>query len=411
MEISLLQPETRQFNMSDYKEIKNCYACGSSYLHKFCSLGDQPLANNLKDNVDQPDELYPLEVNVCMDCYHSQLTIAVDRESLYKHYLYVSGTSNTLVKEFDLVAEKIHSENPGPGRSVLDIACNDGTFLKAFRPYQWELHGIDPAENIVTAIKDEDLKVVNDFFPSNKIHQQYDVITCFNVVAHIPNPLEFMLNCKSLLNPDGTLYIQTSQKNMIINGEFDTIYHEHHSFFNINSMNKLCERAGLSLTDVEFRPVHGTSYLFKIKHLPNSDEIVLDKRINKVKDLILNEIDLLDPETYEQFNVKVMQNKNRLVDAINNCDLTVVGYGAAAKGVVMSNYFGLHHKYIVDENPLKIGKVIGGVNIPVVAPEVLATEQQDLLIVVYAWNFYDEIKSKIQKLRPNNNDIIIRSME
>jgi ribosomal protein L18E len=77
----------------------------------------------------------------------------------------------------------------------------------------------------------------------------------------------------------------------------------------------------------------------------------------------------------------------------------------------MSNYFGLHHKYIVDENPLKIGKVIGGVNIPVVAPEVLATEQQDLLIVVYAWNFYDEIKSKIQKLRPNNNDIIIRSME
>lgn len=396
--------------MNNYVEIENCYACGSSLLYKFCSLGEQPLANNLKETVDQPDELYPLEVNVCMECYHSQLTVAVDREALYKHYLYVSGTSNTLVKEFEEVAAKIHAENPGPGRSVLDIACNDGTFLKAFRPYNWEMHGIDPAQNIVENIKEEDLKVICDFFPSDKIQQQYDVITCFNVVAHIPNPLEFIQQCKKLLKPEGTLYIQTSQKNMILNGEFDTIYHEHHSFFNINSMNKLCERAGLSLSNVEFRPVHGTSYLFKIKHLPNPGEIVLDKRAAIINNLINDEIDVLDPETYEIFYNKVINNKNRLTEIINNSKIPVVGYGAAAKGVVMSNYFNLQHKYIVDENPLKIGKVIGGVNIPIVSPDVLASEQSDLLIVVYAWNFYDEIKSKIQKLRPNNKDVIIKSM-
>lgn len=389
--------------MSNYIEVKTCYACGSDLLHKFCSLGEQPLANNLKNNVDERDDLYPLDVNVCMNCYHSQLTIAVDREALYKHYLYVSGTSNTLVKEFDEVAALICSEHPGPGRSILDIACNDGTFLKAFRPYNWELHGIDPAQNIVENITDEDLKVVCDFFPSEKIQQQYDVITCFNVVAHIPNPLEFIQQCKKLLKPNGTLYIQTSQKNMILNGEFDTIYHEHHSFFNINSMNELCKRAGLFLNNVNFRPVHGTSYLFKIKHTP-VESFLIDA-------LIDNERDLLEPEVYEQFNSKVRQNKSRLTEIINNSTLPVVGYGAAAKGVVMSNYFQLKHKYIVDENPLKIGKVIGGVNIPIVSPETLAAEQNNLLIIVYAWNFYEEIKSKIQKLRPNNNDVIIKSMQ
>lgn len=389
--------------MSNYVDIDECYACGSSMLHKFCSLGSQPLANNLKDTVNQPDELYPLEVNVCMGCYHSQLTVAVNRETLYKHYLYVSGTSNTLVKEFEEVAARIFAENPGTGKKVLDIACNDGTFLKAFRPYQWVLSGIDPAENIVSTIKESDLNVVCDFFPSAQIKDEYDVITCFNVVAHIPNPLDFLKECKKILKPDGTLYIQTSQKNMIRNGEFDTIYHEHHSFFTINSMNELCKRAGLSLIDVEYRPVHGTSYLFKIKHLNYSNS-------NKIEQLLNDEIDLLDPETYEQFDFKVRRNKTRLIELINTSPFPVVGYGAAAKGVVMSNYVQKSLRYIVDENPLKIEKIIGGVNIPIVSPETLANEQENLLIIVYAWNFFEEIKSKIKKLRPNNNDIIVPSI-
>jgi hypothetical protein len=225
------------------------------------------------------------------------------------------------------------------------------------------------------------------------------------VVAHIQNPLAFLTDCKRLLQPDGTLYIQTSQKNMIVNGEFDTIYHEHHSFFTINSMNELCKRARLSLVDVEYRPVHGTSYLFKIKHnaTDNSEE-----RINQ---LLQDESALVDAETYEEFNDKVLNNKTRLTQLIDESSLPVVGYGAAAKGVVMSNYVQRKLKYIVDENPMKIGKIIGGVNIPIVAPETLINEPGDLMIIVYAWNFFDEIHSKIKKLRPNNNDIIVSSMQ
>jgi 2-polyprenyl-3-methyl-5-hydroxy-6-metoxy-1,4-benzoquinol methylase len=397
--------------MNNFKNIDNCYACGSEKLHKFCSLGEQPLANNLKNAVEESDELYPLEVNVCMNCYHSQLTIAVDREALYRHYLYVSGTSNTLSEEFSKVASIIHDEHPGAGKKILDIACNDGTFLKAFRPYNWELHGIDPAKNIVESVSDEDLKLHCDFFPSTLIDSQYDVITCFNVVAHIPDPLEFLKNCKDILNKNGTIYVQTSQKNMIKNGEFDTIYHEHHSFFNINSMNELCKRAGLSLVDVCFRPVHGISYLFKIKHKAENTEITLDKREERINNLIAGEKYTLDPETYEEFSFKVQKNKERLNNIINESKLKVVGYGAAAKGVVMSNFFQLKHAYIIDDNPLKIGKVIGGVNIPIVSSEVLQSEKDDLLIIVYAWNFFEEIKNKIKSIRPNNNDQIVKSME
>lgn len=387
-----------------YSEIKECLACGSDKLTKFISLGKQPLANNLKNSVEEPDELFPLEVNVCEDCTHCQLTVAVDRDMLYKHYLYVSGTSNTLIKEFDDVAAIIQQENPGI-KSVLDIACNDGSFLKAFKKYNWKVSGVDPAENIVS-VADKDLNIVCDYFPSSKLEDKYDVVTCFNVVAHIPNPYDFLVSCKEKLSEDGTLYIQTSQKNMIVNGEFDTIYHEHHSFFNINSMSSLLERVGLELVDVEFRPVHGTSYLFKIKHKSN---IVRNKESLLLKMGEERSKGLYGLDIYSRFKYNIERNKQQLLNVIENSTNTVVGYGAAAKGVVMSNYYGLKHKYIVDENPLKIGKIIGGINVPIASPEVLPQEKEDLTIIVYAWNFYDEIKSKIQKLRPNNNDVIVPS--
>lgn len=388
--------------MSFYKKMTECLACNGSNLILFCDLGEQPLANDLKDFIGQEESLYPLAVNVCQDCFHCQLTVSVDRDSLYKHYLYVSGTTKTLTDEFAAVAEIIYNENNGGKKKVLDIACNDGTFLKAFKAYDWDLNGIDPAENIVSDINDTSLNVICDYFPSNKIQDTYDVITCFNVVAHIPNPFDFLVACKDILSEDGTLYIQTSQKDMIINGEFDTIYHEHHSFFSIGSMKTLVERAGLHLIGVEYRPVHGNSYLFKIKK-SHVDNDILQK--------IEEENYLYDIATYIMFDDKVRSNKDILLDKISQSDKLVVGYGCAAKAVVRMNYFGIRHPYIVDENPLKITKVVGGVDIPIISPEHFAMDSRDLLIIVYAWNFFEEIEGKIRKLRPNTNDEIISARQ
>jgi SAM-dependent methyltransferase len=384
--------------------ISNCLACDSTSLELYCDLGLQPPANNLKESEDEIDTLFPLAVNHCKHCHHSQLTFSVDRDILYKHYLYVSGTTQTLRDEFDIVAKMITDEASTEGRKILDIACNDGTFLRSFRKFGWEAYGIDPAQNIIDTVNDKDLNVKCDYFPVDPFGIKFDAITCFNVVAHVPNPFDFLNGCKDLLAPDGKIYIQTSQREMVKNGEFDTIYHEHHSFFSISSMNALCERVGLVLEDVRERPVHGKSYLFVISNNRSEDKNV---HINNLIDLE-NYISL--ESTYQNFTNKVTNNKQRLLDIINSSKLKVIGYGAAAKGVVMSNYIGKKINYIVDENPLKIGKVIGSVNIPIVGPDTLLEEPDDLTIIVYAWNFYDEVFKKIKRLRPNNNDVIIPSL-
>ena len=385
--------------------ICNCLACGSSNLEMYCDLGLQPPANNLKNSEEETDVLFPLSVNYCKDCYHSQLSFSVDRDILYKHYLYVSGTSKTLRDEFNLVANMIVQESNIENGSILDIACNDGTFLKEFSKLGWKAYGIDPAQNIVNAINDSDLNVKCDYFPVDPFGIKFDVITCFNVLAHIPNPLDFLEGCKKLITPHGKIYVQTSQRDMVKNGEFDTIYHEHHSFFSISSMKALCKRAGLVLEDVRERPVHGKSYLFVISDNPN---VLSDNHINM---LIEQERYTTVDSTYKDFTSKVTTNKKRLLDIINTSEHKVVGYGAAAKGVVMSNYIGTKIAYIVDENPLKIGKIIGGVNIPIVSTNKLLEEKEDLTIIVYAWNFYDEVFNKIKQLRPYNNDVIVRSLE
>jgi 2-polyprenyl-3-methyl-5-hydroxy-6-metoxy-1,4-benzoquinol methylase len=387
--------------MHTHKEMNECLTCGGTNLQEFCDLGVQPLANNLKGSRMEAEELFPLKTNVCLDCWHSQLSIAVDKELLYKHYLYVSGTSTTLKKEFDNIVRMIASENTGSTKKVLDIACNDGTFLKSFRDQGWEVRGIDPAENIVEST-DKDLNIICDFFPSNKLNEKFNAITCFNVVAHIPNVLDFIKSAGDLLTEDGTLYIQTSQKDMIKNGEFDTIYHEHHSFFSINSMKTVCKRAGMVLVDVDFRPVHGTSYLFKIKKGSFQEISQLQSKIDA-------ESYLYNIKTYEQFNQIVQERKSLLLEKIRNSKKKPIGYGVAAKGVVRMNYFGIEHQYAVDDNPLKIGKVIGGVNIPIVSNKHMIQDPDDLMIIVYPWNFYDEIVEKIKLMRPDRDDNIVSS--
>ena len=386
--------------------ISNCLACGSTNLELYCDLGLQPPANNLKNSADETDILFPLAVNHCKQCHHSQLTFSVDRDILYKNYLYVSGTTQTLRDEFDDVARIITDESSTKDRRILDIACNDGTFLRSFRKFGWEAYGIDPAQNIIDTVNDDDLNVKCDYFPVDPFQIKFDAITCFNVVAHVPNPFDFLKGCKNILSLGGKIYIQTSQREMVKNGEFDTIYHEHHSFFSISSMNALCERVGLVLEDVRERPVHGKSYLFVISNNHTEDK----NRIDRINNLINLENYISLDSTYHNFTNKIINNKKRLLDIINSSNLKVIGYGAAAKGVVMSNYIGKKIDYIVDENPLKIGKIIGGVDIPIVGPDILLEEPDDLTIIVYAWNFYDEVLKKIKILRPNNNDVIVPSL-
>lgn len=392
------------------KHLDHCVACGSSNLKLTLDLGKQPLANSFKLKKDDVQEEYPLAINHCEDCYHVQLTHSVNPELMFNDYLYVSGTSKTMHSHMKTFAE--FAVKPTKGKLVLDVGCNDGTQLDYFKDLGFITFGVDPAKNLEEVSSKKGHSIFCEWFDHNfaerinKAKLSFDIITAQNVFAHGPNPLDFLLTAKSVMHDDSTLIIQTSQANMIKNNEFDTIYHEHVSFFNIQSMDKLCKRAGLYLVGVDYMPIHGTSFVFVIRKKfdgRNVDLLIKEEQSNG----------LYSPETY----VRYAQRCNDIVSELKHqtdfvrqgmIDWNVVGYGAAAKGMTLLNYAKLDLDFIVDDNPLKQGRFTPGSSIPVVSQKEILKLKGTTLFVPLAWNFFDEIRDKIKGIRDNEYDRFIK---
>lgn len=392
--------------------IINCLACGSDDLDSTLDLGAQPLANNFRKEVESQEARYPLAVNRCKNCNHLQLTHVVDPKLIYEHYLYVSGTSNTYVQYMDWYAGFVREyfTHGDWMRNVLDIGCNDGSQLNSFKQ-KWRscTYGVDPAENLFPLSKIKH-KVTCGYWnkeTASKIKVKFDVITSQNAFSHIPNPLEYLELAAQYLTDKGKIFISTSQADMVLNGEFDTIYHEHISYYNATSMRELAYRAGLFLIDVVKTPIHGTSYIFVLS--PKA------MNTNRVDNIIAMEgvAGLNNPETYSKWGKNV---QSRLVDiAASVAELqfqgyAVVGYGAAAKGMTLLNATNIHLDAVIDDNPLKQGTWCPGTDIPVVGSDYIKRikDNQPVLFIPLAWNFYDEIKGKIKALRDKPQDRFMR---
>jgi len=374
-------------------KLTECVACGDELLYKFLDLNEQPLANNY--HTGEPQQAYPLAVNYCVNCSHTQLTHAVDPKLLFENYLYVTGTSDTL-RQYCKDFAKFVTDTAKVG-AVLDIASNDGTQLSAFKDKGWDTYGVEPAKNLA---KHSEHTIYCDFFENVEIDKKFDAITAQNVVAHTQYPLQFLKKIKKLLKPNGRAFIQTSQCQMYANGEFDTVYHEHISFFCVNSMQKLCHRAGLKLLDVVITPIHGNSYVFVIgkKGEEQIDQYLTDERYR------------YNFRTYEQFADKALTTVNDLkcvIEQYKSAGFTVAGYGAAAKGMTVLNAGDIQLDYIADDNPLKQNKQTPGGNIPIVPSDALRFAD-DMLIIPLAWNFYDEICDRVKPLRKNKNTVFVK---
>ena len=386
----------------DLTELKECLACGHKDLVPVLDLNDQPLANSYKTNKDAPETSYPLKINRCLNCYHVQLTHAVNPDHIYKNYLYVSGTTKTYVEYMDWFAdfclEKYGRITPF---TVLDIGCNDGSQLNKFKARGIKTYGVDPAENLYS-LSSANHEVVCGYFDETYSNKA-DIIVCQNAFAHNPNPVEFLKNCKRNLEHSGLIFIQTSQADMILNNEFDTIYHEHISFYNIQSMKLLCKRAGLNLIDVVKTPIHGISYVFVISADKTAEATV--------SNLIQMEAvaGLYKEETYKQYEkncVHMVSSFGALVDLFRNQGYKVVGYGAPAKGNTLLNFSKVTMDMIIDDNPLKQGLYTPGSSIGIVGSDVLKSFKEDdkIVFVPLAWNFFDEIRKRILSQRNNEND-------
>lgn len=372
-----------------YKKLENCLCCGGSNLKFALDLNSQPLANSyLKDPTDTEDT-FPLGINFCIDCTHIQLTDAVDPDLLFKNYLYVSGTTKTLHEYFAWFVR--FTGQYTEGKKVLDIACNDGTQLDYYKAHEYQTYGIDPAENLHT-LSSKNHTVVCDYLTKESIQKldtKFDIITAQNVFAHNTYPKEFLELCKSSLSDDGCIFIQTSQADMVKNNQFDTIYHEHISFFSVKSFCALAKRAGLNVIDVTRTSVHGTSFVFVLSaNQPDRSEEFISKEFELTESVM---------ENYAENCVRISKETFNKVAELKEQGYKVIGYGAAAKGNTFLNFSKFKLDYIVDDNELKQGLFSPGSKIPIVHPDTIISESEKVCVVPLAWNFFDEIKGKVSK--------------
>ena len=397
------------FHQSTLLELDTCLACGSKNLKLTLDLNDQPLANSFKDTKDKVQDKYPLAIDRCTDCYHVQLTHAVNPELMFKNYLYVSGTSQTMKKHFkwfaDYAYETYSVYTHTDPKNVMDIGCNDGSQLNAFKMYGMKTVGIDPAENLLEKSLSAGHRVYPTFLDSNFVlnhDETYDIVTAQNVFAHNYDPLTFMKCARKLMHNCSLFFIQTSQCDMILNNEFDTIYHEHISFFNVKSMNELCKRAGLVLVDVHYMPIHGTSFVFVIANNPEIHTPFVEGKIDQL--IEIEKINgMYDEDTYVRYAKRCDEVVTQLkyeTDYVQQGMIgwNVVGYGAAAKGMTLLNYSKIKLDFIVDDNPLKQGRFTPGSSIPIVSSDKI-DDLGTTLFVPLAWNFFDEIRKKIKERR------------
>jgi nucleoside-diphosphate-sugar epimerase/2-polyprenyl-3-methyl-5-hydroxy-6-metoxy-1,4-benzoquinol methylase len=381
-----------------YTFTSKCRICKKGGLELILDLGNQPLVNNLLVNKDDETEAFPLNIYGCKSCYHTQLGCTVPPLKMFNFYTYISGVSSSAISHFKMLAEYLIA-SAKRNSSVLEIASNDGCQLDFFRSAGFQTFGVDPAQNICEIAKKKGHTIICDYwgdkvFPS--LPNKFDIILAQNVLAHVPDPVIFVEKCKEYMRDDTILYLQTSQCEMYLNNEFDTIYHEHMSFFTLESFKMLAEKCNLTITGTKKFPIHGISYglTFQTARGPHCEEFIqyLGEEYSR---------GMYSSSFYYQYRSKVIKFKYDMLNILEEYrkDYTIVGYGAAAKGITMLNYINFKHiDYIVDDCELKCGKFTPGLKIPIVTKEILQNDTRSLLIIILPWNIKEELISKIQTL-------------
>ncbi len=408
------------------KESPPCVVCGSTDMMPVLDLHKQPLANDFFDSIEKAlaCDTFPLAIARCRVCQHTQLTHLVDRERLFRDYKYLSGTTTTLKDYFAWLAAKIVAEvqadrpvgsKPNSEGVVLEVACNDGTQLDEFKKLGWNTYCVDPAENIAALSRARGHNVQVGFWGEEEFNlpppETLDAIVGQNVLAHVLDPLAFLKACAKSMGTRTRLYLQTSQCEMYESGQFDTVYHEHVSFFSAHSFAKLAELADLTITDFSKTPIHGVSCL--VTFMRSSSGNPTKEHSLTLKDAMAHEVSigLTSDFFYLRYRgqARAMQMwMNAQLSDLYQHGFEVVGFGAAAKGMVLLHYLRSvpgrtwELSFVVDESPLKQGTFCPGTTIPVVPLSAFVSRdtKKPLVVIVFPWNFAEEILKKLaQKMQ------------
>ena len=392
--------------------VLNCRFCNEPLNNIFVDLGIFPLSNAFlkKEMLDKLEKKYPLCVYVCDNCFLVQLPEFEKPENIFEDYAYFSSYSSTWLEHAEnYVSMMIEKFGFDEKSLVVEIASNDGYLLQFFKKINIPILGIEPAVNVAKVAKDKGIPTITKFFGENTANELRnernlaDLIIGNNVLAHVPNLNDFVKGLKILLKPTGIITLEFPHiLQLIQKNQFDTIYHEHFSYFSLFTTKKILSFHGLTIFDVDEIPTHGGSLRIYVKHA-GYDNIPINKKVNILLEKE-NQHGLENISTYTSFINNVIDVKKKLQDFFNQAKDSgkkVVCYGAAAKGNTLLNYCDIGKKFIdyaVDQNPYKQGLFLPGTHIPIKDPKEIQKTKPDYLVII-PWNLKEEIMEQMNYIR------------
>ena len=405
--------------MENYTLEKKCRICSSDDLRLILDLGNQPPANSLieKDQLNDTEPTFPLRLYWCSDCFLVQLLDIVSKEHLFQHYLYMTSASKPIVSHFEKYAKNIFDEFLKDSKNplVVEIGSNDGSLLKEFNKLGASVLGIEPASNLAKFSNELNIETWNEFFSLEIANQIIEsrtpsVIVANNVIGHIENLHAVMDGVKILIGDNGVFIFEVPYLiDLIKNLEFDTVYHEHLSYFSLLPLVSWIEQFGLEIFDVQKQNVHGGSIRVFVSR-KNTFQIK-----NSVKKIIDEEhqfgLDRVD--IYQTFSDRVEEFRKNLKNLIVNLqkeNKSLFGYGAPAKGNVLLNYCDIDNttlQFIIDTTPIKQGKFTPSTHIPILLPEQISAKGDGDVALLLAWNYKAQILEKEKDFRSRGGKFLV----
>ena len=380
-----------------------CRLCGAGLEHTFVDLGMSPLCESYlaPGQLDAMEPYFPLRVLVCGTCFLVQLGEYVTPEHIFREYAYFSSYSTTWVAHAKAYCEMIAPRlGLGPDSLVVELASNDGYLLRHFLPLGIPVLGIEPAANVAKVAIDSGIATRVDFFGVELAEalvadgRRADLIIGNNVLAQVPDLNDFVAGMARLLAPDGVVTLEFPHlERLMAENQFDTIYHEHFSYFSLITIERLAARHGLRLVDVDELPTHGGSLRVYLAHAGS-----MRPTSRRVSDLLARERrqGFADVATYASFAERVTRTKRSLLSfliAAKDAGKVICGYGAPGKGNTLLNYCGIGTDFLeftVDRNPYKHGRFTPGMHIPIRPVDAIDELRPDYVLIL-PWNLKDEI--------------------
>ena len=398
----------------------HCRSCGATLNHTFVDLGMSPLANSYikPEQLSRMEPFYPLHAYVCEKCLLVQLEQFSSPHDIFSDYAYFSSFSDSWLAHakayVDMIVERFHLDQKA---KVVEIASNDGYLLKNFVARGISVLGVEPAANVAEVAKKNGINTRVAFFGEKtaldlKVEGwSADLIIGNNVFAHVPDLNDFVKGLKALLKPSGLITMEFPHLLQLMEyNQFDTIYHEHFSYFSFLSVERVFARHGMKVFDVEELPTHGGSLRIYASHdSVGSRPIEVRARELKARETRAGFGDL---NHYLSFSPKVEATKRKLLSfliAARQDGKRVVGYGAPAKGNTLLNYCGVRTDlvdYTVDRSPHKQGHSLPGVHIPIYAPEKIRQTHPDYVLIL-PWNLREEVMQQMSFIRDWGGQFVV----